>query len=70
MESIFQITDDTTTVNMLRQPALLTKDKVDDWVLSLTTGGVPDPLATNSRLPVCPYDRTNLEWSYDAVLNS
>jgi hypothetical protein len=31
---------------------------------------VPDPLATNGQLPVCPYDRTNLEWSYDAVLNS
>jgi hypothetical protein len=27
-------------------------------------------LAANDRLPVCPYDRTNLEWSYDAVLNS
>ena len=71
MESVFQITDGTNTVNMLRQPALLTKAKVDDWVLSLTTtGGVPDRLAVNGHLPVCPYDRTNLEWSYDAVINS
>jgi hypothetical protein len=70
VEKVFQITDGTTTVNMLRQPALLTKDKVDNWVLSLTTDGVLDPLATNGGLPICPYDRTNLEWSYDAVLNS
>jgi hypothetical protein len=70
MESVFRITDGNTTTDMLKRPAILTKDFVDVWIKNLTVDGVFSNGVTSNRLPLCPYDRTNLEWSYDAVLNS
>jgi hypothetical protein len=70
MESVFQITDGVTKLDMLKRPALLKKTVIDQWVKTLTIHGVYSQGENSTRLPVCEYDRTNLEWSYDAVLNS
>ena len=68
MESVFTIDEGTRTFDMLKRPAMLTKDVVDKWIKNLTVDGVP--VTGKSNLPVCPYDLTNLEWSYDTILNS
>ena len=70
MEPPFEIiTHDGTKINMLQQPGLINKSMLQTWIQDLSTLGVYDP-ASGGRLPVCPYDQTNLDWSYDAIINS
>jgi hypothetical protein len=68
LDPVFNIVTATGTINMLDQPSLLTKAVVDTWVQDLKTNGVHD--GRGGRLALCPYDRMNLDWSYDTVLNS
>ena len=53
---------------MLKHPGLLTQTLVDSWVEDLKTDGVND--GHGGRLPLCPHDRTNMDWSCDAVVKS
>ena len=69
LEPPFEIvTRDGSKVNMLQQPGLVNKSMLQAWIQDLTVLGVHDPI--NGTLPVCTYDQTNLDWSYDAVINS
>ena len=68
MEPPFEIiAHDGSKTNMLQQPGLINKSMLRSGIKDLTTDGVNDPAG---RLPVCSYDQTNLDWSYDAVINS
>ena len=53
---------------MLAQPAMLNASLMKEWLQALRHDGVPDD--KGATLPLCPYDKTNLEWSYDAIMNS
>ncbi len=69
MEPVFEIIKmDGSKVSMLAQPAMLNASLMTDWMTALRQDGVPD--GKGGRLPVCPYDKTNLDWSYDAIMNS
>ena len=69
MEPVFDIIkSDGTKISMLAQPAMLTASMLTDWLQALRQDGVPD--GKGGKLPLCPYDKTNLEWSYDAIMNS
>ena len=69
MEPVFDIVkSDGTKISMLAQPAMLNASMLTDWLRALRRDGVPD--GTGGKLPLCPYDKTNLEWSYDAIMNS
>ena len=68
LEPVFHIVTATETINMLARPSLLSEDMITTWIQDLKVDGVHDQ--KGGRLPVCPYDRTNLNWSYDAIMNS
>ena len=68
LEPVFNIVTASAKINMLKQPGLLTAEVITTWIEDLKINGVPD--GTGGRLTVCAYDRMNLDWSYDAVMNS
>ena len=68
LEPVFNIVTAAATINMLKQPGLLTADMITTWIDDLKSNGVQD--GAGGRLTVCAYDRINLDWSYDAVVNS
>ena len=73
MDGIFTLVkDDLTTVNMLKQPGMITTDLVKTWCEDVLVKGVcyKDSNGAIGRLPLCPYDRTNMIWSGEALLNS
>ena len=73
MDGIFTIVkSDATTVNMLREPGMITTDIVATWCRDLLSDGVwaKQTDGTISRLAVCEYDRTNMIWSGEALLSS
>jgi hypothetical protein len=48
-------------INMLQRPGMLTEKMLQTWDDDLLLYGVWNP-KTQTRLPVCPYDRTNSNW--------
>ena len=69
LEGVFVIVkQDGTQINMLRQPGMYTEQDMRTWINDLTVDGVHD--GKGGRLPVCPYDVTNLDWGYDAIRNT
>ena len=69
LEPVFEIIkSDGTKVSMLAQPAMLDASLMKEWMQALRQDGVPD--GKGGTLPLCSYDKTNLEWSYDAIMNS
>ena len=53
-------------VNVLKHPGPLTQTPVISWVEDLKTHGVND--GHGGRLPLCPHDTTDMDWSCDAVM--
>ena len=74
MDSVFAIVlTDGTVVSMLTEPGLIDTGMVSTWTVDLLVDGVHSTTGSTkyrSRDPVCDYDRTNLTWSGEALLNS
>jgi len=71
MEVVFHVvTSNGTILNMLQEPGRCTSAIIDTWCNDLLTQGVIDPSSTATRLPVCQWDRINMLWSAEAMLNS
>ena len=71
MDSVFYIVlDDGSKVNMLKEPGLVTKTMVDTWCEDVLSKGVHRNPTLGIRYPPCPFDKTNMSWSGDALLNS
>ena len=71
MEGVFNIVlQDGSTLDMLTKTGRLTSDIVETWCKDLTVDGVIDASNPSQRLPVCPHDITNINWSGSALLNS
>ena len=69
MEGVFIIIKaDGSRINMLKQPGMYTEQDLKAWIQDLTVDGVHDGIG--GRLPVCKYDITNLDWSFDSIRNS
>jgi hypothetical protein len=69
MEPVFQIVrSDGTIIDMLKQPGFVSTELITSWIQDLTVDGVHD--GQGGRLTICPYDVTNLQYSFHAVLNS
>lgn len=70
METVFIITkSDGSTLNMLAEPGMTSREIVSEWCKQvLVTGIIPEDSPT--PLDKCPYDRTNMLWSGEALLNS
>lgn len=70
MEAVFIIPRaDGTTLNMLAEPGMTSREIVTDWCKSVLTTGVVQKGST-TPLEKCPYDRINMIWSGEALLNS
>lgn len=75
-DGVFDITaHDLSVIKFLQEPGMVDQASVDSWCTQLLTTGVYGPAPSGSGmvahcLPVCPYDRTNLFWSGEALLNS
>lgn len=75
-EGIFNLTlKNGKTLNMLLEPGMVNKEILKGWCDAVMTDGVPSPTAVDpdgkpTIQPKCPYDRTNMLWSGDALLNS
>ena len=71
MEGVFNIVlQDGSTLDMLTETGRLTSDIVETWCKDPTVDGVIDARNPSQRLPVCPHDVTNINWSGSALLNS
>ena len=71
MEAVFHIVTSDGTLNMLQEPGRCTSDIIDTWCDDLLNQGVIDPSSSSTtRFPVCQYDRINMLWSAEAMLNS
>jgi len=71
MEGVFHIIRaDGTVLNMLQEPGMCTTSVIDSWCVDLLVIGARTKRNPSSRSPLCNYDRTNLMWSGEALLNS
>jgi hypothetical protein len=71
MDSVFYIVmDDGSRVNMLKEPGLVTKTMVDDWCEDILSKGVHKNPTIGGHHSPCPFDKTNMSWSGDSLLNS
>ena len=71
MEAVFHIVTPDGTLNMLQEPGRCTNAIIDAWCDDLLSQGVIDPSSSSApRLQVCQYDRINMLWSAEAMLNS
>lgn len=73
MDGVFSIVGrDLTILQFLQEPGLVTQAIVDTWCKDLLVSGVAtlDPDGSIKTAPVCSYDRVNLHWSGEALLNS
>ena len=71
LEGVFLIVQvDGTVLNMLQEPGMCTTATVDAWCTDLLTVGARSKRDPSIRSPVCAYDRVNLMWSGEALLNS
>jgi hypothetical protein len=69
MEPVFQsVQSDGTIIDMLKQPGFLSTKLITSWIKDLTVDGVHD--GQGGRRTICPYDVTNLQYSFHAVLKS
>jgi hypothetical protein len=69
MEPVFQIVQSNgIVIDMLKQPGFVSTQLVESWIEDLTKNGVHD--GQGSRHDLCPYDTMNLQFSFQAVLNS
>jgi hypothetical protein len=66
MEPVFQIVrSDSTIIDMLKQPGFMSTELITSWIKDLTVDGVHD--GQGGQLTVCPFDVTNLQYSFHAV---
>ena len=65
MDAVFDIVprNGGTVVRMLQEPGLIDTKMIEEWIEDLLAYGV------NGKRP-CTYDKTNLAWSGEAILNS
>jgi hypothetical protein len=71
MDSVFyNVLDDGSKVNMLKEPGLVTKTMVDTWCEDVLSKGVHENPTLRVRHPLCPFDKTKMSWSGDTLLNS
>jgi hypothetical protein len=71
LDGVFDIIQsDGTELKFLQEPGMVDQACVDAWCSDLLDDGVYTKGGNGSREAVCPYDRTNLFWSGEAVLNS
>jgi len=71
MEAVFHVVTSDGTLNTLQEPSRCTLAIIDTWCDDLLTQGVIDPSSSfAARFPVCQYDRINMLWSAEAMLNS
>ena len=73
LEGQFIIETEHDTINMLESPGYVNDQMVDDFVDDMINNGCWDhskPFGSRTRLPVCKYDKLNLQWSAKAVVNS
>jgi len=71
MEAVFHIVTSDGTLNMLQEPGRCTSAIIDTWCDDLLSQGVINPSSSSAiRFPVCQYDRINMLWSAEAMLNS
>ena len=69
MEGVFHVVlPDGTMIDMLKQPGFVTKEMVETWIKDLTVDGVRD--GNGGRHPVCPFDLTNIQYSFHTIINS
>ncbi len=68
LESVFIMEFHDCKINMLKSPSQVSDYHVLRWLQCLLDDGVD--IDAYHRRAVCPYDRHNLELSYDAVINS
>jgi len=73
MEGIFLIqTQSGKTINMFREYGQLSDDIISTWTSDLACGMVTqtNPDGSVVHKPPCDYDKLNLEWSGDALINT
>ena len=73
LEGQFIIEREHDSINMLESPGFVSDDMVDTFVDDMLTKGCwnhSQPFGSRTRLPICKYYKTNLQWSAKAVVNS
>jgi hypothetical protein len=69
MEPVFQtIQSNGIVIDMLKQPGFVSAQLVELWIEDLTKHGVHD--GQGGREVLCPYDTMNLQFLFQAMLNS
>jgi hypothetical protein len=73
MDGVFRIVaPDSTPLEFLQEPGLVTPAIIDVWCTDLLVSGVwkRQPDGSLQRQATCPFDRINLHWSGEALLSS
>jgi len=73
LEGVFHVVSPSGTIlNMFCEPGMCTSDVIKTWCEDVITKGVHDlsDASNPSRHGVCDYDRINMIWSGEALLNS
>ena len=73
LEGIFHVVSPSgKTLNMFREPGMCTSDLIRTWCEDVITNGVHDfsDASNPTRHGICDYDRINMIWSGEALLNS